>query len=103
MMHLFDNLRDISAGTRRCGTRRIDSTTPPYDLRQVSRCNVPPMGDLPLLFFLLIAVGPPQSRTSQMTIVLSFPPVTSVGLSSFLVKAEARIRPWCALKVDSVS
>jgi hypothetical protein len=58
---------------------------------------------VPLLLLLAAAMGSAQSRTSQMTIVLSFPPVTSVGLSLYVVYADARIRPLCALKVDIVS
>jgi hypothetical protein len=57
----------------------------------------------PLLLLLAVAIGSAQSRTSQMTTVLSLPPVTKVGLSLYVVYAEARIRPLCALKVDMVS
>jgi len=58
---------------------------------------------VPLLLLLAAAMGSAHSRTSQMTIVLSFPPVTNVGLSLYVVYAEARIRPLCALNVDIVS
>jgi hypothetical protein len=57
----------------------------------------------PLLLRLAIALGSVQSFASQMTMVLSLPPVTSVGLSLYLVKADARIKPSCALKDVMVS
>lgn len=58
---------------------------------------------LPLLLLLGAAMGSAQSLTSQITIVLSFPPVTRAGLSLYVVYADASIRPLCALKVDIVS
>lgn len=57
----------------------------------------------PLLLLRETAFSSVQSLTSQMLTVLSLPPVTSVDLSLYLVKAEARIKPSCALKVVIVS
>jgi hypothetical protein len=53
----------------------------------------------PLLLLRVTAFGSVQSLTSQMLTVLSLPPVTKVGLSLYLMKADARIRPSCALNV----
>jgi hypothetical protein len=53
--------------------------------------------DQPLLFLFATVFGSVQSLTSQITTVLSLPPVTNVGLSLYLVKAEASIKPSCAL------
>jgi len=57
----------------------------------------------PLLLLRATAFDSMQSLLSQMTTVLSLPPVTSMGLSSRLANAEARIVPSCALKVAMVS
>jgi hypothetical protein len=61
------------------------------------------MEDLPLLLFFTSGPRPSQSRTSQITMVLSLPPVTKIGLPLWLVKLDANIRPSCALKVEIVS
>jgi hypothetical protein len=57
----------------------------------------------PLLLLFGTAFGSVQSLTSQMTIVSSLPPVTNVGLSLYVVNAEASMRPSCALKDAMVS
>jgi hypothetical protein len=70
---------------------------------QVSVVTSIKVGEVPLLLRRVAAEEPAQSLTSHTTIVLSFPPVTKVALSLYMVKPEARIKPLCALKVVMVS
>jgi hypothetical protein len=58
---------------------------------------------VPLLLLLATAEGSAQSFTSQITTVLSLPPVTKVALSLCLLNTDARIKPSCALKLVIVS